>query len=750
MANLREECREVLEPFIQAYGQMCDDLKLKESKRLYVSIADKFIKKLPEGGDKRPAKLSDRRVQQILEASYKEKNKSSRDATALALHRMILLCKKNQLIDGRVMISKRLRPDELTIHDTTAFELLDDFIEIRNWLCERIRKVPRDRKELPQLVIVALIAVNGLCLTNAHTRISFCRREHLNMEGDYPTLDVPINRYRSEKPPTIRYPILPEIRNLLTHLKTDGRWLFPRSFNPDARDRKNRRTKIMNKWLAQLWITVLGKDRDPPQQWTIRTFIICSRLYMAMNSAPIVTGFLSGRPYFASLDITGYGENMNSQESISDSADISVVPNHETEQETNLLLANELIESIKEFLNQVPNKVQCVRDKKKIAFRLLGIAAVYFDLLSQLPCLRHLINWLVWELEHDGNRRRMVTLGAHWHHIPTMLIDELVNVDPTEIDSNQWLKLAEYLIQENTYSPATRSKIKQHLKSFHTYLCNKSQGKVVPINWRRGELKVYTDQGGGIFPTFTEFDRLFYLAAKESHPLLRAQNMAALTLAFFGGLRAEEICLLSKMDIDVITIQVRIWWSKTRQGRRRLPLFLLTPKKYLAPILHLQKNCPTTQGLLFRDLSDKQISPDTLGKRIKKLISQAFPKDRDMSIHTLRHGFASWLLIRYFSLHEPDMLKASRENGSPIIPDADHIIFSKPEQKKLVRVFNGRVAGERFDQNPSSFLSKPEHFAYISKLIGHATRGTTARTYIHSMEWIAYYYLTMLKSPAIS
>jgi len=742
MPNFREECSITLEPFTSEYSRICDDLNMNESKKLYELITHKLIETLPEEVKRRPYKLTERMIQNILTSTCKNTTKSSRESASLSLHRIIDLLKKHGLLAGKVMITRRLRPEEVAIHDSPAFSLLDDFIEVRNWLCKRIKKVPRNRKQLPELVIASLISVNGITVPNAHLRISSCRPHHLKNSLVYQTLDIPTAKFSSNYPPTSCFPLLPEIGNLINHLKSTDQWLFPKSFNADTWGHRKRRTEIMNKYLLLIWEKVIGRDRNAPAAWNIRTFIICSRLYMALNSSPIVVGYLSGRTAFAAL---GVSEHHQEAGKISPAHDREWNQNEVNHSETKSLLAKELINAVREQLNQYHHKKQSKGVKEAAAIRLLGMTAIYYDILKEFPCLKHLINWVIWELNGDGKKRKMGTFRNLWQHIPLPLIEELTHADPIALDQSQWVQLAEYIIQENTYSPATRSKIKQHLKAFHKYLIS-TQNDVASINWRRGELKVYAESGSGIFPTLMEFDLLFEEAEKESNLKMRALLQGALVLAFFGGLRAEEITLLSKMDLDKVTIQIRVWWSKTRKGRRRLPLYLLTPRKYLAPIMFLHKGCSNSQRLIFQDDNGESILPDTLGKKIKKLMNNALPKERSMSIHTLRHGFASWLLIRYFVLHEPELLQATYANGVPIIPDSNHEIFSDTEQKKLVRVFNGRSAGDMFELNLGFFLSKPEHFAYISKLIGHASRGTTARTYVHSMEWIAYYYISKLST----
>jgi len=755
MQNFKVQVQQTIQPFLDAYSELCDDLDLKNSKQLYHSVSTAFLHAIPETVQKLPKNLSARSVSKIIDVSLgNERGKSRRDAASLALHRLISLCRKGGLVDGVVSIRQRLRPEEVGVHDQQAFALLDDFIEVRTWLVTRLQKLPRSRDKFPELTIGLLISVNGICLNNAHLRLASCRTEHFFDQDGLVFLDVPKGRYRLKNPPpTIRYPLLPQMARFLSGVKRDGQWLFPKKFNPDTWRNSRRHGITMGKWLSELWLTVFGPDRPMPATWNMRNFIACSRLFLVLNSSPIIVAYLSARNTFSALLTTAISEENDVDDEGPDEEVKKVLPivtavEHARGNE-NHPLALEVIHAVKAIMGSVNHKVQSSGAKKRLANKIQIVAVAYEDLLVDFPVLTYLLKWMADQLDAGGNRRRMSGLRQQWQFIPTMLLEELVSENPTSLSKEEWEKLAEFLIQENNYSPDGQKKVKQHLKSFHNYLCSTHQ-EMQRLNWRRSELRVYSEQSGGMFPTLSEMDLLYAQAVREQDLQWRTMLMAALTLAFFGGLRVEEICLLSKMDIDNITIQLRVWWSKTRCGRRRLPLALLTPRKYMLSVLKLQQRCVTSKDFLFVTDRGEMVQPGTLGKRVKKLIKKTLPPERDMSIHTLRHGFASWLLVRYFVLHEPALLIAANQGGSTYIPDVDHIVFSATEQKKLVRVFNGRVAGEKYAEDPTSFLSKPEHFAYISRLIGHATRDTTARTYVHSMEWIAYYYLDKLKSEAIS
>ncbi|RME60620.1 site-specific integrase, partial [Candidatus Parcubacteria bacterium] len=577
---------------------------------------------------------------------------STKGAVSLALHRMLLICRKAGILEGRVTISQRIRREEIPIHSSDAFALLDDFIAIREWLLSRIQSVPRSRKDLPQLVIASLIAINGVTLPSAPRKIGACKTSMLRNDAGGTILEVPVAHLSSKNPPKIQYFLLPELENLLQHLKGREPWLFPPSWTPEQTGGKRKIPTRMNRWLSDLWDKVMPRERPKPNQWNITTFIQCSRLYFALHCPPVIAGFLSGRSTFAA-----YSGSTASVPHASSSAPapIQVDQAPETdERPESLALAQQIIEGIGSMLRQFDRKRQNPGAKKEAAARLAAILVAYEDTINDIPALHRLSAWMLDELLGDGGKRKMGTFQSMWQFIPSILVNELGAADPASLDDGEWLRLAEYVIQENTYASATRNKIKNHLKSFHTWLVGKHP-ETGRINWRIGALRIAGERPETLFPTLGEFDRLFQAAAK-----LPPQNalplQAALTLAFFGGLRAEEITLISKMDMDETTIQVRVWWSKTRKGRRRVPLGLLAPKVYIQPVLALRDQCRLTDSFLLTPESKDPMNPGTLSKQVLRLVTQNLPENRRMTLHAFRHGFASWLMIRYFALIEPGLL----------------------------------------------------------------------------------------------
>jgi len=747
--ELRSECQKVLEPFILGYTKMCEDYKLDTSKQLYSSLVKEFLDAIP-CTSARKFIFSRKKLDELVRKVRKQNTSAHKDAIYLALNRLLKTCIKAfpENIAGKVLVRKQVRSEEIAIHDQAAFRLLDDFIEVRALLSKKIQTMPRSKQYLPELIITSLIAINGVCLTNAHLHISATRSKAVIERKNYSTIEVPKSSYTAANPPSRRYPLLPELRDLISGLKSDE-WLFPSPFNPNARSGKARRNDKLNKYINSLWLEVFGEDVVVPKEWNIRTFISCTRLFILLNSSPIITGSLSGKNIFAGyLDEI---EKPDEQDMFLDDVEshLPVEIDEQSSDETSSLLANELISTVQALLNSINHRSQAKGTREYIKNNLVLMAATNHDILNLYPSIRSLILWLVWELEKTEDKRRFGTFQNYWAHLPRMFLEEFQHEDPLSLDGELWLKLAEYFIQENTYAQGTRRKIKQHFKMYHNYLTLKYPNKVSLINWRHSSLYVASGSVRAVFPTFEEFDLLFIEATQIEDETWRRNLQICLVFAFYGGLRAEEICLLSNQDLDDVNVQVRVWWSKTMMGRRRVPIFMLTPPKYTKALSLKEVSKLKQNQFLLTDEAGDMVSPDALGKRIKGLIDKALPQERNMSLHSLRHGFASWLLIRYFVLIERGFLDAKFENGESMIANPGHDVFSNKSNINLVRVFNGRADCLLFAEDPKSFLTKPEHFSYISRLIGHATRQTTARTYVHSMEWLSYYYLDKLKSDLI-
>jgi integrase len=221
------------------------------------------------------------------------------------------------------------------------------------------------------------------------------------------------------------------------------------------------------------------------------------------------------------------------------------------------------------------------------------------------------------------------------------------------------------------------------------------------VTWRLYDGQIPTE--GIKFPKI-ENKRLKFLSHEEADQLLKAikekskQVYNQSLLALFCGLRFSEIAKFTWEDVDLPNgiIQIR----DAKEGSRQS--YITEPIKEMLEALHDNKK-HRKNDLIFPDLKgerQKQISR-TFYEVIKELkFNQGVTDNRyNVSFHTLRHSFASWLAIQGTSLYEIKELLGHKsiemtERYAYLLPDVkrkavnrlaetfkDHVEKSEPEKK---------------------------------------------------------------------
>lgn len=144
-------------------------------------------------------------------------------------------------------------------------------------------------------------------------------------------------------------------------------------------------------------------------------------------------------------------------------------------------------------------------------------------------------------------------------------------------------------------------------------------------------------------------DRLpMVLSAEDAARLLNAapnlKSRAALSVAYGAGLRASEVCHLKLTDIDSERMFIRVEQGKGSRDRQAMlsPTLLQLLRAWWREGRRLGKMLPN--GWLFpgidpiAPLSTRQLN------RMCKVAAAAAELDKRISMHTLRHSFATHLL----------------------------------------------------------------------------------------------------------
>jgi len=165
------------------------------------------------------------------------------------------------------------------------------------------------------------------------------------------------------------------------------------------------------------------------------------------------------------------------------------------------------------------------------------------------------------------------------------------------------------------------------------------------------------------------FDALtrILMQSNSRHDLEKA---AALILGFYGGLRSSEVSRLTMNDVVSLDgeLNVEIHNSKSPAGRRRVPLHMLAPADACKTVEKLYenrlsefreksisrqlilKNIPLFGPNRSRDHYTSRYLANTCIAELKKYMGM------DFVFHSLRHSFASWLLLRWYAARYPELV----------------------------------------------------------------------------------------------
>ena len=350
----------------------------------------------------------------------------------------------------------------------------------------------------------------------------------------------------------------------------------------------------------------------------------------------------------------------------------------------------------------------------------------------------YLLQWLEWALSRQSLSPE--TILKYFKKLQVFIFHSLDEVCLTDIDEPE--ELIDIICDCMDYyeNPGSQAEVRKSFQSFLNWMAKK--GLIEPIKWNHPALRVYRDAKDRAIVSFDNIDKLLrdidqsVQSRRRSRVLSEqaARDRIFIILCFFLGLRSREAVRLMLTDFDVTRHGVLLWIrrSKTRHGIRCLPADLLIPEPYLTELVtfyhRAKERAGSSQtGPLLPDDDGKVCRSayygQRIGKRMKKVLTFGSP-------HALRHGFATWFLVRsdFLLRGQPGQLSSS-EFDHPVFRELamsrlSHLLFSRP----LSEVSRGERA-----------LARP--ISLLSKLLGHSCPEITLSIYAHSLDWIYYFAL---------
>jgi site-specific recombinase XerD len=176
------------------------------------------------------------------------------------------------------------------------------------------------------------------------------------------------------------------------------------------------------------------------------------------------------------------------------------------------------------------------------------------------------------------------------------------------------------------------------------------------------------------------------LSKQECKELFKAprnlKHRFILTMAYGAGLRMNELRLLKITDVDVQRMQVHIRQGKGRKDRYA-PL-----SKLLAEKLPMYLEAAKPQTWLFEGNTPGQ----PMGERsIQYIINEAMPKTnitKQVSMHTLRHSFATHLLEDGIDIHSIQHLLGHADLVTTMVYLHVAQVKAKPVHSPLDTLYN--------------------------------------------------------------
>jgi integrase len=226
------------------------------------------------------------------------------------------------------------------------------------------------------------------------------------------------------------------------------------------------------------------------------------------------------------------------------------------------------------------------------------------------------------------------------------------------------------------------------------------------VNWHDPSLRIVW--AGRVATLLTPADLHAVVLTLLAQPPDGLALAVAVILGGFGGLRRHEVCALELWDVlpdRRMTLWIRR--SKTRMGRRVVPLGLLTPpwaREVLDAYAAQREGRAPADSAWLVSPAGHGWEPDQLGERVARVLRQVTKKRA--TFHALRRACATWLVV--------GSAKAFTDGSGPLTldpdgppPDGIHCVLGHD----LARVLWG-----------------------LARLLGHASPAVTVERYILGLD----------------
>jgi len=581
-----------------------------------------------------------------------------------------------------------------------------------------------NQEELCARLILSLISFDGMVIANADGRIADIEKKMIHLDCDMPLIEIPMSRKKGSQVKQFylgNYSL--GCMKILYQRAKDHGPIFPISWlMTDSHHKKRERRIYLETFLAKLWRSAFP-DRPKPDYLDVEFWIRESRLSMVLNGVPFVCladlrNLLRG----AQVPVICVGDKLSHQSAQAEPKNViydvqcfdwlksfhTLVRKHDNSNIKKMILgqAHELYDEIQKALLEAEYSGVCNEDEAVLA------------------------RWLIWMMDQKRFRKmRLSTFRGYISAVSNRVLPLPEGKSIVKMGMEDWKQAVYDLATNEDYMPSSRRTAITHMKVLNEYLYE--QGMAPKVNFSDYKYRV---------PRATaECEVIFPHEVDDIIDSLQDENMKiALILAFYCGLRCEEVCYLTVAGA-LDEYRLLVGRSKLASSRRTFPYGLFVPEPYMECLREIiQKRLDAGATWLVCGDGDEPMPTWKLSKQVGRLLSAKGARVQKM--HGLRHGFSSWQFVRYFMLIDKQFREDVRVGRFHLEVDGGHPWFGDLMLANYAEVMGGASWCFSFERD-GRCCGNATDMILISKLMGHASRFTTLESYTNTLGWVSHYYL---------
>lgn len=599
---------------------------------------------------------------------------------------------------------------------------------LRNLLLKGVNFGTPSSDIFPKLILT-MMALDGLTDGLADRKIASLRVNDIYLDKCNPYVAIAIGKKKSAFKQYFIGPHTIQCLKIIKHRADKNGCIFPPSWIQSNNHKKTERRRCLEDALHALWHDSFPK-RNIPSWLNVIFWRNASRQSMEVLGVPyLCIATLNNQVRGAQLPIQTSNSHLLGMDDCDDELEIEI--------EHRLLKL--FVQKVKEY----DKKTNLGKIKRKLKISFMFFMEEYQSSHEININEQNIAEWIIWMLDQkDFSKMTLSTFLGYIDTLKNRVVPLLYGKNFQSLSRSDWGELVENVAQNQDYMPSSRRQAMTHLSRFHAFL-RIGDSRIPKIDFRSYRYRISRE--------FAECDVIF---PHEVDQLLEAFTPGSglwlgVLFGFYCGLRCEEISYLKVKDLDD-EYKMIIGRSKLKSSQRTLPYSLLIPPNHINQLRKVLAHRKSSgDEWLVCDGTCLPISTDLLSKRVGRALKKHGCRIQKM--HALRHGFASWLLVRYFMLVDDKFREGVCSGLFHPETDTKHPLFSKEMLAWYAEILGGATWVHDFTVGNCHATSSD--MVLISKLLGHINRFTTLENYTNTLGWITHFYLyqreqKIIKGPA--